>query len=813
LPATTTIYEQRQVELERQRSGAERRGQRASAGERLRHVRASLSQALAKLRSHRFSVVGLRAALCLLSAALIVVSLAMLGGAFSLAMLPLVLGVAILVALVATRRQRSGSARLAILADRLDASFESLKDLQWEVREREARYRDLLDHQGDVILRRDADDRLTFVNDSFCRTFGLGREAALGQPFTLPLMGAGYDTEAKFPQEGEERRSRVIELETANGPRWFVWEDFAIADAEGGLSEVQSAGRDITEQRAAELELAEARDRAMDASKAKSRFLASMSHEIRTPMNGILGVTGLLLDTELSPEQRTYARAISTSAATLLTLIDEVLDFSKIEAGKLELRKAPFAIADAAQSVVELLAPRGRDKGLEIGWLAAPEVPKTVIGDEMRVRQILMNLMGNAIKFTERGGVALTLQLAPCAARDTGWSETMLRFAVRDTGPGVPPGAIERIFTEFEQAEQGPARRHGGTGLGLAISKRLVDEMGGRIAVESVPGSGATFTVDLPFVTPPDVPDLGAGWPRPASGEKVLLVLEGVTEASLAGDLLVAMGASVARVTLKDARRVASGAAATGAPFNALVTDRTTVAAGAARLLPLLRPEVDASHPKRAVVIIDPAERGDLPSFRAQGFNGYLVRPIRPFSLLTQLFAGPGQDPPRMKEAASPARVSVGSHAADGSGVSILLAEDNDINALLARTVLEKSGARVVRVRNGAEAIAAARNELSDSQGKGFDLVLMDIHMPDMDGVEAARRIRALYPEGARPAKGRPPIVALTANAFAEDRAAYLAAGLDDYLAKPFEKADLAALLARWRGGAEGVGDAGLGAA
>ena len=795
------------MELKQPEESAKRRAAPEDAAGRKLGVSAELARALGDLRDNRLTGIGLRPALGFLAVALIMISFFAHGD--GIALLPLLVGVAIMVALISARPEKAGNERLATLAKRLDQSLESLKDLQWEVREREARYRDLLDHQGDVILRRDRDRRLTFVNDAFCRTFGLTRETALGQTFKLPLVSG--EAEAPLPA-GAERQSRVVELATEIGPRWFVWEDFAATDAQGRPSEIQSVGRDITEQRAAELQLQDARDQAMEASKAKSRFLASMSHEIRTPMNGILGMTGLLLDTELSAEQRTYARAISTSAKTLLSLIDEVLDFSKIEAGKIELRPAPFEIADAAQGVIELLAPRARDKGLEIGWLALPDLPQTVIGDEIRVRQILMNLMGNAIKFTERGGVALTLQPLPGGARD-GKSEIMLRFAVRDTGPGVPPDAIERIFAEFEQAENGPARRHSGTGLGLAISKRLVDEMGGRIGVISVPGAGATFTVDLPFAVPARVANLGASWPRPADGEKVLLVLEGDMEASLVCDQLVATGASVARVPLKDAERIATEAASTGVPFTALLTDRAGVAAGAGRLIGLLRKAPGIGRQQRTAVIIDPSERGDIPSFRAENFNFYLVRPVRPLSLLNQLFGDLDETQAKATDAATSARRRTRASRAAAKGLSILLAEDNDINALLACTVLEKSGARVVRVRNGAEAIAKAGAALGEANGRGFDLIFMDIHMPDMDGIEAARRIRALYPDDAAPAHGRPPIVALTANAFAEDRAAYLEAGLDDYLAKPFEKADLAVLLARWKHPAVAEKQSGVGAA
>ena len=386
--------------------------------------------------------------------------------------------------------------RFKAIGDRLERGLEFLKDIQWEVRENEARYRDLLDNQADLILRRDAQGCLTFVNQAFCRVFGVDRNSVLGRPFAPRVLDG--DNATPLAPGGALRQQRYAqEIETARGPRWFEWEEHAVQGHEPAACEVQCLGRDITERRSSEADLKEARKQAEAANRAKSRFLAAMSHEIRTPMNGILGMTSLLGDTELTPEQRTYAHAIQRSARTLLSLIDEILDFSKIEADKLQLNSVPLAIDECVQGLVELLAPKAYEKGIEIAWAVDPSLPRQLMGDEVRVRQIVTNLVGNAIKFTDSGGVLVTVARTRIANRAAGKGDIDIAISVEDTGIGIAPESLPALFSEFEQADAAVQRRQGGTGLGLAISRRLARAMGGDVLVSSTPGRGSIFTATM----------------------------------------------------------------------------------------------------------------------------------------------------------------------------------------------------------------------------------------------------------------------------------------------------------------------------
>ena len=582
----------------------------------------------------------------------------------------------------------------------------------------------------------------------------------LATAFALPVEEQGETTPL-----ADGTRIYDQKIAAPAGARWIAWREVAVRAGSG--SETQSVGRDVTGRVLAERALAEARDQAETASRAKSRFLAMVSHEIRTPLNGILGMADLIGDTPLTPEQAAYLMAVRTSGETLLSLIEEILDFSKIEAGRIDLAARPFVLAAFVEEAVELLGPRAQAKGLEICCYVDERLPVRVVGDAARLRQVLFNLAGNAIKFTDRGGVSIIVE--PDTPPDA------IAISVRDTGIGISADDQARIFAEFEQADGGSARKYGGTGLGLTISKRIVESMGGTIAIESIPGAGATFRVSIPLARFGDTDEPGLPLPDLA-GHDVLIVAPAAIEASLIARRLQRWGARTAIVPDDE---VAS-ALLPERPWSAVLVDH---APGTAQSEVLAR--LAATVPRR-IVLVTPAMRPELAALKEAGFTSYLIRPVRATSLAARFSADDAFEPaaPEPKEAARAER------ATDGS-LSILVAEDNEINALLARALLTKLGHRPTMAADGVAAVElflAAR-----AAGTPYDRVLMDLHMPGMDGIEATRRIRAIEAEQEAP---RTPILALTANASAEDRDACLAAGMDGFLVKPLDRERLSAALA-----------------
>ncbi len=643
---------------------------------------------------------------------------------------------------------------------------EMLADRNWELQEAEQRARSLFESQGDLIVLRDAEGRITFVNDAYCGLTQQPRSALVGSTFTLDVLEQG-DTAL------ESNGTRIHDQKIASplGPRWIAWREGLIRSDAGRPAEMQSVGRDVTDRAETERALAEARDQADAANRAKSRFLAMASHEIRTPLNGIIGMSGLLLDTALTPEQMTYAKAVKGSGDALLSLIEELLDYSKIEAGKIDLEQRPFVLAAMVEDIAELLAPRAQARKLEIAAYVDERLPVEVVGDSARLRQVLLNLAGNAIKFTATGGVALIVE--------PGIWPHEISFLVRDTGIGIAAEAQARIFREFEQADERIARSYGGTGLGLSISERIVKRMGGRITLESTPGAGSTFEVAVPLPAFEHRGEQKAVATADLTGQSIMLVAPQSIEATLVARRLQRWGGHTCLVS----DVAVAQALLPERSWHAVLIDR---ALGATEVEALA--ETARAHATLRIVMFTPAGRHEPQLAASSALTGYLIKPLRTASLAARLTMTPevpalslaGEVPIVPSDTAGPPAI------APAHGLFILVAEDNEINALLMRSLLTRLGHRAVITTNGEEALESWL--AAKSSGAPYDLVLMDIQMPQLDGIETTKRIRAL--EAGLPGR-QTPILALTANTLVEDRYACFEAGMDGFLIKPLDREKL----------------------
>lgn len=650
---------------------------------------------------------------------------------------------------------------------------EALVDRNWELKEAEERARHLFESQSDLIVLRDGVGVITSVNEAYCILAQRSRTELLGSRFALPVLEQG---ESAIESNG----TRVYDqrVETARGPRWIAWREALMRIDADHPAELQCVGRDVTDRTDSERALAEARDRANEASQAKSRFLAMTSHEFRTPLNGIIGMSGLLLETLLTPEQTTYVKAVKASGDALLSLIEDLLDYSRIEAGKVELECRPFVLSDLIEDITELLAPRAQARQLEIASYVDETLPAEVIGDAARLRQVLLNLAGNAIKFTSSGGVALIVV--------PGIRPGDIRFMVRDTGIGIAPDAQARIFREFEQADDQIIRSYGGSGLGLSISDRIVKRMGGRITLQSKPDSGSTFEVLVPLPAQDRAPERKRFTAPDLTGQPVMLVAPQAIETSLLARRLERWGAEICTASdLTVARALLPERA-----WHAVVVDHAMGGGAIWRFGQAAR-----QHTERRIIVVTPSTRHDLQVAGAAAFTGYLVKPLRTASIAARLSA-PADDPTSLRTAGGQPdcgrpETSRTPASTSGPSLSILIAEDNEINALLTRSLLTRLGHAVTVATNGEEALKSWDAALA--AGAPYDLVLMDVQMPHLDGIEATRKIRER--ESVRSGH-RTTILALTANALIDDRHACFEAGMDGFLVKPLDRERLADALA-----------------
>ena len=667
----------------------------------------------------------------------------------------------------------AGRGEVALLAASFNAMADALGEREDELRVAGDRLQGILDHASAMISVKDVEGRYLLVGRRWEQATGRGAAEVVGR--TEAELMAGRPAAPAHAADLEVIRSgETLEYErdtlTAEGARSHLTVKFPLKDDAGEVYAVVTMTSDITDRK-------RALEEAVEASRSKSEFLANMSHEIRTPLNGVIGMSELLLETELTDEQRSYAQTAATSGEALLGVIDDILDFSKIEAGKLELDPHDFDLREAVEDTSEMLAPQAHGKGLELTAFVAADVPAMVRGDRGRLRQVLTNLVSNAVKFTHRGEVAVRVELL--RRDETG---ATLRFEVSDTGIGIAKGKLERLFESFSQADTSTTRRYGGTGLGLAISRQLVQLMGGEIHAESGAGRGSRFwfTVTLPeaaAATP-------APRPAPAASLKVLAVDDTATNREIVGAYLRSGGhATTAVGSGADALAVLEAAAAAGEPFDVVVLDGQMPGMDGFELAAAIWDEPAL----RGVRLVMLASTGDHRArAREVGIPTYLTKPVRRERLLEAVGDASRRDDEQPEPAATAA-------TAPGSAVRVLIAEDNPVNQLVIQTMLTKRGFAVDTAADGVEALARLATG-------SYAAVFMDCQMPNLDGYTTTARIREREGAGQRL-----PVIAMTAHAMKGDRERCLEAGMDDYLSKPLRPDALDQVLERWLGTAPAI--------